>query len=217
MGINGKGANVVKGEQADTVCHFPADAEPLQQQGNSFFIGTAFQPFQPAFSFLAGAVFCHAENIFIPIAETQSGQAGKSLTAEGFRRGERKYRESSIDFCAVPEPLTQRFDAPADPNDIVVLGDEEADDGFPQILLQDPYPAPIFCSGLQIAVTWINGIENGAIVGVQIEIFSPESVKGFFCTGKQKASFPPIFRGLTCPEFMMEGRSNSVSVISYMS
>ena len=67
------------------------------------------------------------------------------------------------------------------------MGDEEADDGFPQILMKDAHaPAP---PGRfpQIGVRRIDGAQDGPVIPVQIEIVLPESLRFLLSAGKKQA------------------------------
>ena len=184
MGIDGKGVHMMQGEQTDAVRHLFSDTVFLQQKRQRVFIGAFSQQAEPFPALLACTALRHAEDIFIPIAKAQPFKPVWPAFQNRFRRREgvnafirqgaiRPVREGIYgNFFSVP--LTERLQAPADPGDVIVLGNEEADDGLPQVLPQDPDAAAAADGGSEEGILRVYRPADRSIVPAQIKIAVPE-------------------------------------------
>ena len=185
----------MQGEQTDAVRHLFPDAVLPQQKRQRVFVGTFSQQGEPFPSLLSRAALRHAEDIFVPVAKTQPFKAVRPAFQNRFRRregvngcirqrGRRDVRKGVYgNFFSIS--FTERLQAPADPGDVVVLGNEKADDGLPQILPKDPDAAAAADGGSEEGIPRIYRPPDRFIIPVQIKIAVPEVRKFFFRAGKR--------------------------------
>ena len=80
--------------------------------------------------------------------------------------------------------MAEFSDASGDRGDRFPLGDREADDGFPQVLTEDPEAPAVFYSFCEIGICRICKTIDPGIVRIKIKVINPETVEFFSVTIK---------------------------------
>ena len=182
MRVDGKGVDMVQTEQADALRNLDAHAGQSKQLRFRVRVLHAAYPVQ--LDRARGNLPRRGTDVFRAVAEPDRRKLLGRALREALRR-----RKGMIDLAVrvhfrLAEQGAQVLDTFRDARNVILLRNDKADNGFPDVLPQDAQAASGLHRRLKIAVAECDFRLVASVIRVQIKIIPPERLKFVLAAGK---------------------------------